>query len=314
MKAFVLNETGDINKLVLQEIEKPIIADREVLVKVRAISINPVDVKARGNEGILTWLYKDQRPVILGWDISGDVVEVGNNARNYKEGDAVFGMVNFPSAGNAYAEYIAIPENQLALKPLNISYEEAAAATLAALTAWQALVNAIKIKKGDRILIHAASGGVGHFAVQIAKHFGAYVIGTSSATNRDFILSLGADEHIDYRQQDFEKQVNNLDAVVIPLPGDIIPKSLKILKPGGIAVNLLSGEADAYLDLAKELEVQLTSILVHTSGDDMQSLADLLSEGAIKAHIHKIFNFNLLPQAHQEVETGRTVGKVVINI
>src|SRR5215217_997731 len=179
MKAIILKEFGSVDNLIEKDVPLPVAKNDEVLIQVKAISINPVDIKTRKGKSLGPSL-KDEDPLILGWDVSGVVAETGSSVSGFKVGDEVFGMINFPGHGKAYAEYAAAPASHLALKPANVTHEEAAAATLAALTAWQALVDHAKIKKGDRVLIHAAAGGVGNYAVLIAKHIGAYVIGTSS--------------------------------------------------------------------------------------------------------------------------------------
>lgn len=230
MKSIVLKDFGSVDNLIYEELPMPSINDGEVLIKVKAISINPVDVKTRSGKGRAAKL-KDEHPIILGWDVSGVVTLSKSDL--FKEGDEVFGMINFPGHGKAYSEYVSAPASHLALKPVNITHEEAAAATLAALTAWQALVDHAKIKKGDRVLIHAAAGGVGNYAVQIAKHIGAYVIGTSSAGKRDFVLSLGADEHVDYTSQTLEDAASNIDFVLDTIGGDTIDNSLKVMKKAG---------------------------------------------------------------------------------
>lgn len=222
MKAIVLKEAGGPDQLTLTELPAPGIKKDEVLVEVKAISINPVDGKTRKGKSLYKELKETGEPIILGWDISGIVKETGAAVTAFKPGDEVFGMVNFPGHGRAYAELVAAPATHLALKPGNISHEAAAAATLAALTAWQALVTNAKVKKGQRVLIQAAAGGVGHYAVQIAKYLGAYVIATSSAEKRDFILSLGADEHIDYHTNPITGSVKDMDFVLDPIGGDNI--------------------------------------------------------------------------------------------
>ena len=194
MKAIILKEAGSADKLEMAELPKPLINDREVLIQTKAISINPVDIKTRTGKSLYSELRSQNPFIILGWDVSGIVIEAGNSVTGFKPGDEVFGMINFPGHGKAYAEYVAAPAEHIALKPATITHEQAAAATLAALTAWQALVTNAKVSKGQKVLIQAASGGVGHYAVQIAKFLGAYVVATSSAANRDFVLSLGADE------------------------------------------------------------------------------------------------------------------------
>lgn len=313
MKAISINEPGGVDVLQLIETPTPAIADNEVLVEVKAISINPIDVKSRSGKGLYSRL-EEEDPLILGWDISGIVTDIGKSVKDFNKGDAVFGMVNFPGHGKAYAEYVAVPTSHIALKPSNISYEEAATATLAALTAWQALVTNARLKKGDKVLIHAASGGVGHFAVQIAKHFGAYVIGTSSAKNKDFVLGLGADEHIDYQTQQFEEKTSDLDFVLDTIGDDYIDRSLKIIKKGGTIISLPSGQNGTVSEKANEKGVNGYPILVKSNGDDMKQIAHLLEIGAIKAHVSESFSFDKLAKAHTAVESNRTVGKVVIKV
>jgi NADPH:quinone reductase-like Zn-dependent oxidoreductase len=313
MKAISINEPGEVDVLQLIETPTPSIADDEVLVEVKAISINPIDIKSRSGKGLYSRLAEED-PLILGWDISGVVADIGKHVKDFSKDDAVFGMVNFPGHGKAYAEYVAVPVSQLALKPNNISYEEAAAATLAALTAWQALVKNAKLKEGDKVLIHAASGGVGHFAVQIAKYLGAYVIGTSSAQNKDFVLGLGADEHIDYQSQKFEEKTSNLDFVLDTIGGNYIDRSLKVIKKGGTIISLPSGQNETVSEKANEKGVKGYPILVKSDGDDMKEIAHLLEIGAIKAHVSESFSFDKLAKAHTAVESGRTVGKVVVNL
>ena len=179
MKAITLKDFGGVENLVKTEIPVPVISDNEVLVKVKAFSINPVDIKTRTGKGVAVKL-KEAKPMILGWDFSGIVTDTGQSVTSFKVNDEVFGFINFPRPGKAYAEYVAAPESQLTIKPANVTFEEAAAASLAALTAWQILKDKAGIKPGDNVLIHAAAGGVGHFAVQMSKHLGAYVIGTAS--------------------------------------------------------------------------------------------------------------------------------------
>lgn len=311
MKAIIVTQPGGVENLIHTQIDTPVIGDNEVLVQVKAISINPVDVKTRAGKGMHGRL-KTFSPLILGWDISG--VVTASNAPQFKAGDEVFGMVNFPGHGKAYAEYVAAPAAHLAIKPANISYEEAAAATLAPLTVWQTLVEFGQVKAGQRVLIHAAAGGVGHYAVQIAKHLGAYVIGTSSAANKDFVLSLGADEHIDYRSQQFEKVVSDIDFVLDAIGGDNIDRSLEVIKPGGTLVSIPSGLSEQVTEKAKAKGIRGVFILVQSNGEDMQHLADLLAQGKLRSHVSQTFAFAEMDKAHLQVESGRTVGKVVVKV
>jgi NADPH:quinone reductase-like Zn-dependent oxidoreductase len=313
MKGVILAEAGSVDNLKYVDLPIPAINENEVLVKVKALSINPVDYKARANEGSLNWLFGAERPVILGWDLSGIVVEVGKKVETFKVNDAVFGMANFPGKGNAYAEYVVVPTAHLALKPTNISFEEAAAATLAALTAWQVLFG--HIKKGDTVLIHGASGGVGHYAVQIAKHLGAYVIGTSSGKNKAFSVEMGVDKHIDYTQKDFEKEVNNIDFVFDTVGGDIMSRSINITRQGGKIVTIPTGNIPQdYVEKAKAKNIDLSFILVKSSGEDMAILANLMQKGVLKSHISLTFDFDEMTKAHLQLETGRTVGKIVLTV
>ncbi|MFY0255091.1 NADP-dependent oxidoreductase [Chitinophaga sp. 30R24] len=309
MKAIVLKEFGSTDKLVVQEVPVPIIQEEEVLVKVSAISVNPVDVYTRLGKGLAA-RYQDEHPMILGWDISGEVIASKSPLLN--EGQQVFGMVNFPGLGRAYAEYVAAPAGHLALKPENISYEEAAAATLAALTAWQALTRYMPITAGRKILIHAAAGGVGHYAVQIAKYLGAQVSGTASAANQEVVLGLGADEFIDYKTPALSGHAADFDYVLDTIGGDNIDLSLQIMKPGSTIISLVGGQREV---LAAKAEAKgMTGLVmgVASNGADMQRLAELLQQGAVRSLVSHAFSFDQMPQAHQQVESHRTVGKVVV--
>lgn len=314
MKAIILNEAGSVSNFKYVDIPKPEINANEVLVKVSALSINPVDYKTRSSEGGIKRFFEDERPVILGWDLSGTIVEAGENVTDFKLNDEVFGMVNFPGKGKAYAEYVAVPASHLALKPENISHEEAAAGTLALLTAWQALVTNGKIKEGDKVLIHGASGGVGHYATQIAKHFKAHVIGTSSAKNKEFVLQNGADEHIDYTKTDFEKEVADVDLVLNSISDAINNRSIDVVKPGGKIIYILGTIAPEYAEKAKNKNVDLFAILVASSGADMKAVADLMQKGIVKSHVSQVFSFDEMDKAHLQLETGRTVGKIVVKL
>ena len=313
MKAYILNEAGGVENLILSEVEQPSPKADEVLVEVKAISINPVDVKVRPVEEALNMIVGADRPVILGWDIAGTVTVVGEDVTLFKPGDCIFGMVNFPGHGKCYAEYVAAPEAHLARMPGNISFEGAAATTLAALTALQVLQP--RIKRGNRVLIHAGSGGVGHFAIQIAKHLGAHVVTTSSAKNRDFVISLGADEHIDYREQKFEEVASDIDFVLDGVGGEVLKNSLKVVKDGGGIVSLptfkFPEEVKAY---AEQHNIDVSSVMVQSNGADMNTLKQLVETGSLKPHVSKTFPFAELADAHKQIETGRTVGKAVVTM
>ncbi len=319
MKAVVLTQTGGVENFEVQEIPTPGLKDNEVLIQSKAISINPVDTWVRSNPAYITPILKlkpGEGPIILGWDIAGIVTEVGKSVTKFKKGDAVFGMINFTGHGKAYAEYVVAPESQLALKPENVSFEDAAAATLTALTALLALVNYAQVKKDDKVLIHSAAGGVGHYAVQIAKHAGAHVIGTSSAANKDFVLSLGADEHIDYAAQRFEDVVQDADIVLDGMPTpDHVNRSLDAVKPGGTLVPIVV-LLDHNLKLAQKARTK--KVFMHRLGveaateQDIETVATLLASGAIRSHVSRTFAFPDVAGAHKAVETGHTRGKVLV--
>ncbi|WP_153393696.1 NADP-dependent oxidoreductase [Chryseobacterium vaccae] len=311
MKVIVLKEAGNVENLEYVELAKPTINKGEVLVKVKAISINPVDVKSRAGKGVYGRI-KTENPLILGWDISGIVEETQSS--DFKVGDEVFGMVNFPGHGKAYAEYVAAPDSQLALKPKNISFEDAAASTLVALTAYQALVHNANIQEGQNVLVHAAAGGVGHIAVQIAKHLGAKVTGTSSSKNKDFVLSLGADSHIDYHGFDWKSAGRTFDFVLDTIGGDNIGHSLEVTKEGGSIISIPTGLNEEVTSKAESKGVKGYFILVQSSGEDMKQIASLLESGAVKPHVSKTFPFEQMREAHLEQETGRTVGKIVVTL
>lgn len=314
MKALILEEAGDASRLRLTQLPNPVIKDDEVLVKVKAISVNPVDIKTRTGKSLYHELKEKNPFIILGWDISGVVEATGKNVRDYKAGDEVFGMVNFPGHGQAYAEYVAAPAAHLALKPQHISHEEAAAATLAALTAWQALVTNGKVSKGQKVVIQAAAGGVGHYAVQIAKYLGAYVIATSSEANKEFVLSLGADEHVDYKKNRIDEVVNDADFVLDPMGGDNIEPSLNAVKKGGTVIMLPSIYKDLIVEKAKDRGVNGYFFSVQSNGSDMKQLADLLEKGVIRSHVSQVFSFEKMKEAHEQIETGKTKGKIVVRV
>jgi NADPH:quinone reductase-like Zn-dependent oxidoreductase len=240
MKVYNLHEAGPASNLKLEDVDKPTdVGDNEVLIETKAISINPVDYKCRQLDGVITSITRtEDRPVILGWDMAGIVTQGGSEVTDFATGDKVFGMVQFPGHGKVCAEYVVAPADQLAKMASSKTFEEAAATKLAALTPLHQAMQT-RVKKGDIVLIHAGSGGTGHFAIQIAKTLGAAkVITTSSAKNKDFCMSMGADEHVDYRSIEFEDIVKDVNFVLESMGGDNLTKSLKVLKDGGCTITL----------------------------------------------------------------------------
>jgi NADPH:quinone reductase-like Zn-dependent oxidoreductase len=310
MKAIVIESYGDKDVLVEKNIETPSISDNQVLVEVYATSINPIDWKVRA--GYLKEMLAFEFPIILGWDAAGVVLEAGNNVTDFKVGDRVFTRPATSNRG-AYAEYVAVDSNLLAKMPDEMSFEEAASIPLAGLTAWQCLVDFGKIQKGDKVLIHAGAGGVGIFAIQIAKTFGAYVATTASENNIEFLTSLGADEVINYKENDFSEVLNGFDLVLDSMGGDIQSKSYKVLKENGKLVSIVQPPSE---EEAASFNVQAGFLWLEPDGEQLQKIADLYKEGKVKPVIGKTFDFSeqSLREAHTLSETHHARGKIVISV
>jgi NADPH:quinone reductase-like Zn-dependent oxidoreductase len=310
MKVYQMLAGDTPNSLQLTNIPTPIPSAGEVLLRTKAISINPVDVKTRDGGGVYG-LLDHSAPIILGWDISGEVIAVGDGQDRFNVGDEVFGMVNFPGHGKVYAEYVAAPADQLTHKPANVTHQEAAASTLAALTAQQILNR--HLKAGDRMLIQAAAGGVGHFVVQIAKLMGAHVIGTASAKNETFLNSIGLDEFINYRTTDFSEVLSGLDFVFDTQAGETLEKTIKIVRDGGTIISIPTSIPEGVKALAAERNIAVDFELVESSGADMDQIAGWLANGQLKPYIFQDFPFSDLEAALAQVASGSTRGKVVVS-
>lgn len=307
MRAVVQRSLGEPDVLEVVDTPRPKPRTNEVLVRVKAASVNPTDWKHRENGGFL-----GEPPFVLGWDLSGVVEEVGIGVARFRPGDEVFGMLSYPFGHGAHADYVAAPASWFAPKPESLDHVQAAALPLVSLTAWQALVEYADVQPGQRVLVHAAAGGVGHVAVQIAKARGAYVIGTASAAKHDFLRELGADEVVDYRDRDVEEIAHDVDAVLDTLGGDTSTRSLHTLRPGGIVVSLLPvGSGDFYRE-ADELGVRAVRMLVDSSRHELLSITDLVEQGALRATVAEVFGLDQAAEAHRRGETGRTTGKLVL--
>lgn len=314
MRAMILKQYGGVENFAIEEIPAPRPGKGEVLIQVKAIGVDQIDIKSRKGEGMTKYLDK-QDPKIIGWDVSGVIVETGEGVTALKKGTEVFGTINFPGPGSSYAEYAAAPADQLALKPGNLTHAEATAATQSPLTAWQALVDNGKIKKDQKVLIHGGAGGVGNYALQIAKHFGCYVITTASSTDTDFVKALGADEVIDYKTQRFEDTLKDIDFILDTIGGENFVRSLKVLKPEGMIVLLPSNKKEEADKVAKEQKVKnYKHVLMQSDGEDMRRIAQMLSEGSMKVHVDKTFPFEQIPQAQEQLENGKVKGKIAITI
>ncbi|WP_425842118.1 NADP-dependent oxidoreductase [Streptomyces fractus] len=294
---------------VLKEIELPRPAPGigELLVRVHAAGLNATDWTHRRTGGSL-----GEPPFVLGWDVSGVVEATGMGATLFKPGDEVFGMLPYPHGAGSHAQYVTAPSRTFALKPPEIAHVQAGALPLAALTAYQALVDTAQVQPGQRVLIHAAAGGVGHLAVQIAKARGAYVIGTASAGKHDFLRSLGVDELIDYRTTDFAETVGDLDVVLDTMGGDTRSRSLPTLRPDGLLVTLKpAGEADM-VAAAERLGVRAMVMAVESDHAGMNAIAALAAAGELRATIADTFPLAEAAKAHEIGERGRTTGKLVL--
>lgn len=276
----------------------------EVLVEVRAAGVNPVDAKVRSGSGLL-----GEPPFTVGWDVSGVVIE----GEGFEPGDEVFGLIRFPKEAAAYAEYVTAPADELLLKPPTITHDEAAAIPLVAETAWQALVHAADIQPGERVLIHAGAGGVGHVAIQIAKARGAHVITTASAIKHEFLAKLGADELIDYNESDFAKVLaGGLDVVFDTVGGGTAEKSLPTLKRGGRLVTIVEYRDEALPDLAAKSEVEYHGVLVKPCAEDLHEIVKLIAEHRFGIELAAVLSIEQADKAHELIETHRTTGKIVL--
>ncbi|MEU8922409.1 NADP-dependent oxidoreductase [Kitasatospora sp. NPDC048545] len=306
MRAVVVEQWGGPENLVEREVERPEPGLGEVLVRVHAAGVNPVDWKTRAGGALIEW---GDVPAV-GWDVSGTVEAVGPGVGLFRPGDEVFGMPLFPRQAGAYAEYAVAPARHLARKPAALTHVEAAALPLAALTAWQALVDTADVRPGERVLVHAAAGGVGHFAVQIAKARGAYVIGTASAGKHDLLRELGADEVVDYRTVRFEDVLSDVDVVLDGLGGETAKRSLDVLRPGGRLVTL-PGPDD--LPAAPD-GVRAVWVLVEPDHLGLREIAALAERGALRPVVETVLPLEQAAKAHELGEQGRTTGKIVLTV
>ncbi|NED75201.1 NADP-dependent oxidoreductase [Streptomyces sp. SID9944] len=289
------------------ELERPVPRPNEVLVRVRAAGVNPTDWKHRAQR-----VFLGEPPYVLGWDVSGVVEATGVGVALFRPGDEVFGMLPYPFGHGSHAEYVTAPARAFAAKPAGIDHVQAAALPLVSLTAWQALVERAELRAGQRVLIHAAAGGVGHVAVQIAKARGAYVIGTASAGKHDFLREIGVDEPVDYRTTDVTEAVRDVDVVLDTLGGETSVRSLRTLRPGGVVVSILPVGSDDFPTEAERLGVRAVRMLVDADHHGMRAIADLVETGRLRPTVAGTFPLAEAAKAHELGETGRTTGKLVL--
>jgi 2-desacetyl-2-hydroxyethyl bacteriochlorophyllide A dehydrogenase len=330
MKAAYITRYGNINDVQIDEQPKPSLTENAVLVKVHAASINPLDLRVL--EGEFKAILPVPFPFILGNDFAGTVVEVGSKVSQFKVGDEVYAKTDL---NGAFAEYTVVQQSSLALKPQNISMEQAAALPLVGLTSWQALVEIAKVKAGQKVLIHAGSGGVGSIAIQLAKSLGATVATTTSSKNSSWVKGLGADIIIDYKTMDFEQELKDYDVVLDTQGGKILEKSLNILKRGGRLISI-SGPPDknfaeaikanwflkcvipllswSIRHKAKKRDISYSFLFMQPNGQQLSEISKLVESGKINPVVDKTYTFSEIKDAFHYVNTGRTKGKIVLKI
>ncbi len=292
----------------IAEIDKPILQDDSVIIEVHAASLNPIDNILRA--GHLKEMMALSFPHVMGYDVSGMVVEVGASVTTVKVGDSVLARPNQEDAG-AIAEFARLKENELALKPAGLSHTDAASAPLAGLTAWQALITKGDLQKGQKVLIHAGSGGVGTYAIQIAKSIGAYVATTTSARNAELVKRLGADVVIDYKTQQFQDELSDYDLVFDMLGGDTLAESFKVLRKGGTLVSIKGQDTEG---LAAKHNVRFEWFFMSPDGKMLSELLALMDAGAVKPVIDRVYSMDQSSDAYDQLATGRAVGKIVVSI
>lgn len=332
MKAFVINRYGKKEMGHIADVPEPKLGEEDILIQVHAASINPLDLKIRSGEFKLILPY--ELPLILGNDAAGTVVRTGSHVSRFKVGDEVYARPNKDRIGT-FAEYIAINQSDAAIKPSNLSMQQAAAIPLAALTAWQALVDVAKVKPGQRIFIQAGSGGVGSVAIQIAKHLGAFVATTTSTSNVEWVKALGADVVIDYKTQDITAELSDYDVVLNSLGNQELIQSLKILKRGGILVSISGPPTPAFADeiglnwivkqviklisygirkKAEQRGINYVFLFMRANGNQLSKITQLIEQGSIRPVIDRIFSFSAIADALAYAELGNAKGKTIIQM
>ena len=307
MEAVIIQGFGDTGVLEIATTERPQPRLHDVGLQVHAVGINPLDWKTREGAGV--WDERPERGGILGWDVCGTVVASGRRVTGFSEGDEVFGLANYPHGG-AYAEYVCTPMEQLVKKPSSVEYADAAAVPVAGLAAYQALFELGKLTAGRRVLVHGAAGGVGHFAVQLAKHSGAEVVGTASERNMEFVRSLGAHEVVDYAAGRFERAIAPVDVVIDTVGGEVTERSLEVLSRHGVVVTLVGSESSRRKGGIGAHRVRPLNL--RPNKQHLEYLASLLGDGSLRVSSTTIRGLRGIPDAHRISETGHVRGKVVV--
>lgn len=308
MNAVRIHAYGGPEVLTYEAVPLPAIAPDEVLIQVHAAAVNPVDWKIR--EGYLQGFLHHTLPLVLGWDLSGVIEAVGAEVTDFQPGDQVYSRPNIERDGT-YAEYVSVKASEVALKPKTLDHIHAAAVPLAAITAWHALFEAAQLSAGQRVLIHAAAGGVGSYAVQFARWKGAYVIGTASARNQEFLLNLGANEGVDYQSTRFEDGVQPVDVVFDTVGGEVQERSWQVLKPGGMLVSVVSPPPE---EQAIAHQCRSAFVFIQPRADWLSEIAQLIDAGEIESIVETVLPLEQVAEAHRLSQSGRTRGKIVLQV
>jgi NADPH:quinone reductase-like Zn-dependent oxidoreductase len=311
MRAVLLREYGGPEVLTIGRAPRPEPIPTEVQVRVHYAGVNPVDFKTRMGRGVSAVL--GEPPVCIGWDVSGVVTAIAAGVTRFAVGDEVFGMPWFPRQAGAYAEYVTAPARHFDHKPEVLSHEEAGSLPLAALTAWQVVVDTVRVQEGDDVLVHGAAGGVGHLAVQIARARGARVIGTARREQAEKLTAIGVDQVIDYREERFEDLLADLDAV-IDCEGSSGERSLSVLRPGGILVSVPSRVPPQLIASARELNLRATGFLVEPDPVGLAGISALIEAGHLQVHVDRVFDLEQAAEAHRVAEAGHGGGKIVLRV
>jgi NADPH:quinone reductase-like Zn-dependent oxidoreductase len=309
MRAVTQTAFGEPDVLQIAEVDQPTNLATEVLVQVRASGVNPIDGFVRSG----AYPMLGEPPFILGWDISGVVTAVNPGVYRFQVGDEVYGMPWLPRQGGGYAEYVSVPSLQLGHKPKTIDHVHAAALPLVGLTAWQALVDIADVQPGQRVLIHAGGGGLGHIAIQLAKHLGAEVITTASESKQDFVRDLGADQIIDYRSVDFTTAVSDVDVVLESVGGDYADRSVQVLKPGGLLITAVQRMDQELAARTVAAGRRFAGVGVEPDGYALERLAELVDSGALRVHVERTFPLEDVAEAHEMLTSGPR-GKLVLTL
>lgn len=311
MKAVCIHRYGTPEQLTYQDLPRPLPGEGELLIRVHAAGVNPVDCKTRAGEALAKG-YGQRFPLVLGWDVAGVVAGIGQGVSGFALGDAVYGMIRFPQPGGAYAEYATAPAAHLALMPGSVDFVEAAALPLVSLTAWQGLFEAGELAEGQTVLIHGAAGGVGHVAVQQARWRGARVIGTARARDEDWLQGLGLDRLVDYQAERFEEVVRDVDLVLDTMGGQVQERSWGVLKEGGILVTLRTTPGLAEMAAAHGRRAK--HFLVRPEAQHWATINGLVESGQVSPVVAAVFPLHDAAQAHRRLEQGPTRGKIVLRI